>query len=192
MRVCIFVEDLKFLSYHFRELGLCFHFFSNKDNEAFLLVEPDHYENLVGEIGLAAADDLIKGIADRLSSALDAETVSARLSDHSFAVLCLGHDHNHSLAQAERIREAFHGHILEVGDRSVNPGVSIGGVQIGEKIASVSQVMGKSSQCLASCVGMGGNRVEIFDPAARDRAEEERIQAWVARIREALAGDHGA
>ena len=160
-----------------------------KGQQAFLLVEPDHYENLVGEIGLAAADDLIKGIADRLSSALDAETVAARLSDHSFAVLCLAHDHNHSLQQAERIREAFHGHILEVGDRSVNPGVSIGGVQIGEKIASVSQVMGKSSQCLASCVGMGGNRIEIFDPAARDRAEEERIQAWVQRIREALAND---
>ena len=160
-----------------------------KGHQAFLLVEPDHYENLVGEIGLAAADDLVKGIADRLSSALDVETVAARLSDHSFAVLCLAHDHNHSLQQAERIREAFHGHILEVGDRSVNPGVSIGGVQIGEKIASVSQVMGKSSQCLASCVGMGGNRIEIFDPAARDRAEEERIQAWVQRIREALAND---
>ncbi|GAB2505690.1 EAL domain-containing protein [Arenimonas alkanexedens] len=160
-----------------------------KGQQAFLLVEPDHYENLVGEIGLAAADDLIKGIADRLSTALDAETVAARISDHSFAVLCLSHDHTLSLAQAERIREAFHGHILEVGDRSVNSGVSVGGVQIGEKIASVSQVMGKSSQCLASCVGMGGNRVEIFDPAARDRAEEERIQAWVQRIREALAGD---
>ncbi|WP_290888537.1 EAL domain-containing protein [Arenimonas sp.] len=160
-----------------------------KGQQAFLLVEPDHYENLLGEIGLAAADDLIKGIAARLSAALDAETIAARLSDHSFAVLCLAHDHTHSQAQAERIREAFHGHILEVGDRSVNPGVSIGGVQIGEKIASVSQVMGKSSQCLASCVGMGGNRVEIFDPAARDRAEEERIQAWVQRIREALAND---
>ena len=36
---------------------------------------------------------------------------------------------------------------------------------------------------------MGGNRIEIFDPAARDRAEEERIQAWVERINEALAND---
>jgi len=160
-----------------------------KGQQAFLLVEPDHYENLLGEIGLAAADDLIKGFAERLQGALDEDTVAARLSDHNFAVLCLSHDHTRSQAQAERIREAFHGHILEVGDRSVNLGVSIGGVQIGEKIASVSQVMGKSSQCLASCVGMGGNRVEIFDPAARDRAEEERIQAWVERIREALVGD---
>jgi diguanylate cyclase (GGDEF)-like protein/PAS domain S-box-containing protein len=163
-----------------------------KGQQAFLLVEPDHYESLLSEIGLASADDLIKGIAERLQGALDADTVAARLSDHSFAVLCLAHDHNHSLAQAEKVREAFHGHILEVGERSLNLGVSIGGVQIGERIASVSQVMGKSSQCLASCVGMGGNRVEIFDPAARDRAEEERIQAWVGRIREALSGDQFA
>lgn len=160
-----------------------------KGHQAFLLVEPDHYENLLGEIGLAAADDLIKSVAERLQGALDADTLAARVSDHGFAVLCLGHDHKGSLAQAERIREAFHGHILDLGERSVNPSVSIGGVQVGERIASVSQVMSKASQCLASCIGMGGNRVEIFDPAGRDRAEEERIQAWVERIREALAKD---
>lgn len=160
-----------------------------KSHQAFLLVEPDHYENLIGEIGLASADDLIKGFAERLQGALDADTLAARLSDHGFAVLCLSHDHNASQAQAERIREAFHGHILDLGERSVNPSVSIGGVQVGERIASVSQVMSKASQCLASCIGMGGNRIEIFDPAARDRAEEERIQAWVERIREALAKD---
>ena len=160
-----------------------------KGQQAFLLVEPDHYENLLGEIGLAAADDLIKGMAERLQGSLDANTVAARLSDHGFAVLCLSHDHNGSLALAERIREGFHGHILDLGERSVNPSVSIGGVQVGERIASVSQVMSKSSQCLASCIGMGGNRIEIFDPAARDRVEEERIQAWVERIREALAND---
>lgn len=160
-----------------------------KGQQALLLVEPDHYENLVGEIGLAAADELVKGFAERLRGALDEDTLPARLSDHSFAVLCLAHDHTRSQAQAERIRDAFQGHILELGERSLNISVSIGGVQIGEKIASVSQVMGKSSQCLGSSASMGGNRIEIFDPAARDRAEEERIQAWVVRIREALATD---
>src|SRR5690606_23782778 len=160
-----------------------------KGQQALLMIEPDHYENLIGEIGLAAADDLVKGCAERLASALDEQTLAARMGDHSFAVLCLQHDHNHSQAQAERILQAFNSHILELGERSVNLSVSIGGVQIGEKIASVSQVMGKAGQCLTSCASMGGNRIEIFDPAGRDRAEEERIQAWVQRIREALATD---
>ncbi len=160
-----------------------------KAGQALLLVEPDHYDNLMAEIGLAAADDLIKGVAGRLTGALDENTVAARTSDHGFAVLCLAHDHMQSQAQAERIREAFKDHILELGERSVNLSVSIGGVQIGERIASVTQVMAQSGQCLAACESMGGTRIELFDPAARDRAEEERIQAWVQRIREALAGD---
>jgi EAL domain-containing protein (putative c-di-GMP-specific phosphodiesterase class I) len=91
---------------------------------------------------------------------------------------------------AENIRTAFQGHIIEVGERSLSLTVSVGGVQIGEKIASVQQVLGKASQCLQAALGEGGNRVELFDPAARDRAEEDRIKQWVARIEHALkAGD---
>jgi EAL domain-containing protein (putative c-di-GMP-specific phosphodiesterase class I) len=93
------------------------------------------------------------------------------------------------MALAEKIRAAFEGHILEVGSQSVAMTVSIGGVQIGEKIASVPQVLAKANQCLQSAEGVGGNRLEIFDPAARDRVEEERVQAWLLRLREALAED---
>ena len=69
---------------------------------------------------------------------------------------------------------------------SLNITTSIGGVQIGEKIASVPQVLGKASQGVQSAVAMGGNRAEIFDPGAVDRAEEEKVKAWVTRIRDAL------
>ncbi|HEX5755715.1 MAG TPA: bifunctional diguanylate cyclase/phosphodiesterase, partial [Arenimonas sp.] len=160
-----------------------------KGQQALLLVEPDHYENLLDQIGLTMADDLLKALAERLSSALDAESLCARFGDHTFAVLCQAHDHKRSQTQAEAIRAAFQGHVIELGDRSVSVSVSIGGVQIGEKIASITQVMAKSNQCLQSASSVGGNRIDLFDPAARDRAEEERIQAWVQRIKEALAGD---
>src|SRR5690606_9310625 len=63
---------------------------------------------------------------------------------------------------------------------------SIGGVQIGEKIASVTQVLAKANQGVQSSIGVGGNRFEIFDPSAVERAEEEHVQAWVARLRDAL------
>ncbi|KFN44565.1 EAL domain-containing response regulator [Arenimonas oryziterrae] len=160
-----------------------------KGKQSLLLVEPDNYEARVDEIGLALADDLLKEIAKRLSANLEGEPVVARFSDHTFAVLCHDHDHKQTQAQAERIRAAFDGHVLDLGKQSITMTVSIGGVQIGEKIASVPQVLGKSNQCLQSAEGVGGNRIEIFDPAARDRAEEERLQAWVQRIKEALSED---
>jgi EAL domain-containing protein (putative c-di-GMP-specific phosphodiesterase class I) len=113
----------------------------------------------------------------------------ARFSDHDFAVLRTESSPRESAEIAESIRAAFEGFIVEAGGRSVNITVSIGGVQIGEKIASLQQVLGKASQAANSCANLGGNRVEIFDPSARDRAETERIAAWVQRIRDALAGD---
>jgi diguanylate cyclase (GGDEF)-like protein/PAS domain S-box-containing protein len=157
--------------------------------QSLLLIEPDNFEQSLDKVGLALADEVLVQVANRMKSAVHGDVSIARFSDHTFAVLCRGHDHKQTLAQAEAIRHAFENHILELGKQSISLSVSIGGVQIGERIASVPQVLGKCNQCLQSAQGVGGNRIEIFDPAARDRAEDERIQAWVQRIREALSED---
>jgi diguanylate cyclase (GGDEF)-like protein/PAS domain S-box-containing protein len=160
-----------------------------RGDQALLLVELDNYTALLNEIGLGHADELLSRAARRLESALGDNTVAARFSDHGFALLARSSDHVASRALAERVRTTFHGSILEVGDRSISPTVSIGGVQIGQKIASAQQVLVKASQCLQDAITEGGNRALLFDPAARDRAEEERLQQWVERIKAALAGD---
>lgn len=160
-----------------------------RHHQALLLVEPDNYDALVGSIGMAQADGLLKAFCERLESVLDDTTLAGRLSDHRFAVICKLHDHKASQARAEKIRAAFQGRILEVGDRSLTLTVSVGGVQIGERNAQIAQVLSRAETSLQSAMGVGGDRVEIHDPAARDRAEEERIQAWVQRLRDALGND---
>jgi diguanylate cyclase (GGDEF)-like protein/PAS domain S-box-containing protein len=160
-----------------------------RGDQALLLVELDNYSALLNEIGLGHADELLERAARRLETSLGANTIAARFSDHGFALLARNSDHNASKSQAERVRAAFHGAIIEVGERSISPSVSIGGVQIGQKIASAQRVLVKAGECLQDAITEGGNRVLIFDPAARDRAEEERIQQWVERIKAAIAGD---
>ena len=154
----------------------------------FLLVEPDHYARLLPDIGLDAADALAAALAARVRGALDADAVIARFGEHSFAVLLEG-SHARTRAAADALREAFATDVLAVGERSLAVTVGIGGVQVGEKIASVAQILAKTSRCLAAAVELGGNTVQVFDPGAADRAEEERIALWVARLREALAGE---
>lgn len=153
-----------------------------------LLVEPDHYQRLLQEIGLDAADAILQAMADRLRAALkdQPDTVAARIGEHSLAVLLRNSDYGATTALAERIRSAYGG-VASIGEHSTAVSVSIGGVQIGEKIASVTQVLAKASEGLQSALGVGGNRFEVFDPSAIDRAEEARIQAWVQRLRDALA-----
>ena len=78
--------------------------------------------------------------------------------------------------------------MFDVGERSLSATVSIGGVQIGEKIASVTQVLAKASQGVQSSVGVGGNRAEIFDPGAVDRAAATWSRVASAQVRFAPQG----
>ena len=165
----------------------------NQGQHGLLLLEPDHYQRLLQDIGLDAADDILAALAERLRGVLDGAladgtAVAARFGEHSLAVLVRG-DHLATVALAERLLQAFASHVFEIGPRSASITASIGGVQIGEKIASVTQVLAKANHGVQSSIGVGGNRFEIFDPSAVDRAEEERIKAWVGRLRDALDHD---
>ncbi len=154
---------------------------------SLLLVEPDHYQRLLQDFGLDSADDLIAALASRLSATLDADTTAARFGERTFAVLLKG-NHARTAELTERLRAAFASHVFNVGDRSASITASIGGVQIGEKIAAVGQVLNRATESLQAATALGGNRSEIFDPGAVDRDEEERVQNWVQRLRDALDG----
>lgn len=154
-----------------------------------LLIEPDHYQRLLATVGLQAADALVKSLATAVQSVLPAEGVAARFSEHGLAVLLPEFDHIEGGATAERIREAVAGQVFELMDNSLTMTVSIGGVHIGERMASISQVLTCASKNVESAAGLGGNRVELYDAGEIDRAEAERIAAWGQHLREALSND---
>lgn len=152
-----------------------------------LLVEPDHYVQLLDVIGLDAADELLAALGQRLTETAPQAQIG-RFGEHQLAILIPNSDYYATKALADALRAAVADAVLVVGSNSLNATISIGGVQIGEKIASTSQVLAKANQSLAATVGSGGNRADVFDPGAQDRAEQERIAAWLGRIREALDG----
>lgn len=154
-----------------------------------LLIEPDHYQKLLQDIGLEAADAMLAALAERLQAVIGPDAVAARYSEHGFAVLQHNADYHATTALAERVLQSFSSEVVPIGTRSSAITASIGGVQIGEKIASISQVLAKATEGVRSSSGVGGNRFEIFDPSAVDRAEEEHVRAWVARLRDALDND---
>ena len=156
-----------------------------EDQYALLLIEPDHYQRLLQDIGIDSADALAAALAARLSEKLDEGTLAARFGERTFAVLLRG-NHAQTAALAEKLRASYASHVFNVGERSASVTASIGGVQIGEKIASVGPVLTRATDGLQTATNLGGNRIEIFDPGAVDRAEEERVQNWIKRLQEAL------
>ncbi len=158
-------------------------------SHGLLLMETDQSAQLEQQVGLDNMDDLAVAIAGRLSEVFDDDVVMARTSENIYALLLRGSDYAATRAAAERLRAAFDGRLLETANATISATVSVGGVQIGERIAQVPRVVSKATESLQNAAGMGGNRIDIFDPSATERAEEERIQAWVTHIREAISGD---
>lgn len=158
-------------------------------DQAMLLMELDNYAALLNAIGMANADELLRRTSERIQAQLPEGAIAARFSDHGFAVLLRQSNHVATRALAKSLSTAFETAILEAGERSLNTTLSVGGVQIGQKIASAQQVLNKVVSCLQSAQVEGGNRIQVFDPSARDRAEEERIAQWVAHMENALQGD---
>lgn len=158
-------------------------------DQAILLMELDNYSALLNAIGMANADELLRSTANRLQAQLPEGAIAARFTDHGFTVLLRHISHVDARALGESLCKPFEKSILEVGEHSLNTTLSVGGVQIGQKIASVQQVLNKLASCLQLAQTEGGNRLQFFDPAARDRAEEERIAQWVAHMETALKGE---
>ncbi len=153
-----------------------------------LLVQPDHYARLLPDIGLDAADSLVAALAKVLADAVGNDGSVARMGEHNFAVLAAG-SWEATNALARRIVDAYTRQVISAGERSASVTVSVGGVQVGEKLANLSQALGRATDSLGQVTALGGNGLHVFDPSAVDRAETERVQRWLDLITRAVTGD---
>ena len=64
--------------------------------------------------------------------------------------------------------------------------MSIGGVMVGEKIANADSILGHATNALKAAQARGGNTIQLFDPAAEDKADTEAEIARLDHIKHAL------
>ncbi|RMH92981.1 EAL domain-containing protein [Lysobacter pythonis] len=160
-----------------------------ENEHALLLIELDQIALLRQQVGLDNIDDLAAAVADRLRETLGTEMLIARISENTYAVPLANSQYRQTLEVAERIRLAFNSRLLETTEKTLSTTVSVGGAQIGERIAQVSRVLTKASESLQYANSVGGNQVQVFDPRETERAEEERIAAWTTHIRDSITND---
>jgi multidomain signaling protein FimX len=158
-------------------------------DQALLLLEPDNYRLVLDTVGITGADDVLRALAGTIKQRLRATDSAGRISDHAMGILLSGSPLAEVQKIAESLRSGIEAAIIEAGGKSTSLTISIGGSLLGEKNAKSQVLLSQADDALRAAAGQGGNRIDIHDPAAADKAEAAREQQWLDMIDAALKQD---
>ena len=162
---------------------------AGRNDIALLYIEPDNWRAVIDTVGLGNADLVMADMAERLRALAGDDDVAARFADNALMLLVRRRPHEEAARMAQTLRRAFEGHIFEAGGRSLPLPVSIGAVLVGERIANAEAILAAASRALKQAQDAGGNRVQVHDPGAQDKADLAAERQRLAEIRAALDKD---
>jgi diguanylate cyclase (GGDEF)-like protein/PAS domain S-box-containing protein len=160
-----------------------------KKGQSLLLVEPDNWASTVTAIGLGKADELLAGFADRIRMLLGPDDVAGMLAEHTLGIVLDSRQDDAVKEWIGKLQHAISNEIFDAGARSITVTASIGGSLLGEKNANTEQLLNQASEALRTAQSLGGSQVELHDPAAREKADDERDRYWLDLLQQALAND---
>ncbi|OOG50242.1 EAL domain-containing protein [Rhodanobacter sp. C01] len=160
-----------------------------KKGQALLLIEPDNWAAIVAGIGLGKADELLAGFADRIRMLLGSDDVAGMLAEHTLGVVLDSRSDELIREWITKLQHSISNEIFDAGTRSITVTASIGGSLIGEKNANTELLLNQASQALRTAQSLGGSKMELHDPAAREKADEERDRYWLDLLQKALTQD---
>ncbi|MEO8810460.1 MAG: EAL domain-containing protein [Rhodanobacter sp.] len=160
-----------------------------KKGQSLLLIEPDNWAQMVGGIGLGKADELLAGFADRIRMLLGADDIAGMLAEHTLGVVLDSRSDESIRDWIAKLQHSVSSEIFDAGKRSITVTAGVGGSLLGEKNANSELLLTQASHALRTAQNLGGSQVEIHDPAAREKADEERERYWLDLLQEALANN---
>ena len=160
-----------------------------KMGQSLLLIEPDNWSSLVGGIGLGRTDELLAAFAERTRMLLGPDDVAGMLAEHTLGVVLDSRPDEAIKEWIEKLQHSIGSEIFDAGSSSITITASIGGSLLGEKNANSEVLLDQASQALRSAQSLGDSKVELHDPAAREKADEERERHWLGLLQQALATD---
>jgi diguanylate cyclase (GGDEF)-like protein/PAS domain S-box-containing protein len=162
---------------------------AGRAGQAVILLEPDNWKDIVASAGIGNADHLLAALAAKVGESIDEDDIAGVVGDHTLGLVLSSRGDLEHAALTERLRTTIAETIFDAGSRSLTVTVTIGGTLLAEKNANTEAVLEQASAALRAAQNQGGNRVELHDPSAREKADAEREQYWLDLVREALAQD---
>ncbi|OZB60477.1 MAG: diguanylate cyclase [Lysobacterales bacterium 14-68-21] len=157
--------------------------------QSLLLIEPDNWQSLLDSVGMGKADELMAAFAHRVNAQVGEDDVAGLLSEHTIGVILRNRNDESVKQWIADLQKRIASEIFDLGSQSLTVSASVGGSLLGEKNANAELLLNQAGQALRSALSQGGGKVELHDPAAREKADAERERYWLQLLQHALSQD---
>lgn len=133
--------------------------------DAFLyFIEIDNFVNYRKDFGIAACDELLRGISDWLKSLINNKAAIGRISDSSFAIIVADSDSMPS-DLARNITNGIQEQLFQIAGQTIKITLSIGAVTCADNDFEPTKLMVQATGVCHSVQEKGGNDFKIFNPS---------------------------
>ena len=153
-----------------------------------LMMDLDRFKQVNDTFGHPAGDDLLRQVADRLSTTLRETDILARLGGDEFAIVQINDANQSEAAENSATRIiAVIGEPFSIKGNAVNIGASIGIALAPQHGIHADDLLKMADLALYHAKSLGRNRYATFDPALGRAAADKHILE--SELRQALMDD---
>lgn len=156
------------------------------ESSAMLYIAIDNFQAFKENAGIPAADMVLGDIAKLVREQLGSGSLAARFSDDVFTALLPGADIAQAQKLAESVRKVIGGTVFDAEGEPATLTSSCCVCAISETVVNSRELLLGISRACAAVRIAGGNRVQVYSPAAEVRVIREEMRHWSAQIQSAL------
>ncbi len=154
-----------------------------------LYIDLDQFKYINDTQGHAAGDRLLVEISRMLGEHVREGELLARFGGDEFTVLLYNVDQSNLRCAAENFRRLFESYQFFDDGKSFNVSCSIGAALVDASTRSADEALAHADLACNLAKSGGRNRVDVYDPAGRNKDGMAEDMGWAARVREMLEHD---
>jgi diguanylate cyclase (GGDEF)-like protein/PAS domain S-box-containing protein len=158
-------------------------------HHAVLYLDLDQFKVVNDTCGHAAGDELMRQVSVLLQQLLREGDTLARLGGDEFGVLLENCPEEHALRIADQLRQTIVDFHFVWHNRSFSIGASIGLINLGGGLYTLSEVMRAADAACYMAKEKGRNRVQVYRPDDRELSTRQGEMEWISVIHRALEED---
>lgn len=152
----------------------------------FLLVDIDRFRLINESCGSVAGDELLRQFADSVSGLLSSEDFFARIGGDRFVVVSHSVLKTKGMALAQTILDHLQNFSFQWEEKQFSLEVSIGAMELTDKIYSFDQVMLHADETLYLAKNEGRGIVRTFNDSLNEKSSQRESINWASRLVDAL------